>query len=470
MIRRSARSIRHATERVFPRGAILLSVLSLAYFATGIIRNRVFANTYGAGAELDAYNAAFRIPEIALDVLVAAGLTAPFVPIYSRLRTDEGHDRSANDFGRTVLTGAVALMTVASAAIFLAAPWLAGVVGDGFDPATRDLYVQLVRINCLAQIMFAASIALGEVLVAHRRFLFYALAPDLLHDRDHRLHGPLRRARTGSSRRPGERSPGPRPIWRSGRSARPGRRSGSGRPSRMRTAAFREFLRLMVPRMFSVAIEPLTITYFTRLATGLGVGCRLGPQLRPGLPGLPVSLIGVSFSLAVFPVLSAAYAEDDGRLFRGVLARNLVTIAILTTLAAVALYVLSGTLVEVLLGRWQVHRRGRRDHVAGRRRVRALGPVRCARLPALARVVRDPRHPSAGRRLVRWPGGRHRRQPAARARGRDPRDPVRVRRRDGREGCVARGLPGGARSADRPRPYGALRVGTTAMYKPSRSG
>ena len=54
--------------------------------AMGIIRNRVFANTYGAGAELDAYNAAFRIPEIALDVLVAAGLAAPFVPIYSRLR------------------------------------------------------------------------------------------------------------------------------------------------------------------------------------------------------------------------------------------------------------------------------------------------------------------------------------------------------------------------------------------------
>ena len=56
----------------------------------GIVRNRVFANTYGAGAELDAYNAAFRIPEIALDVLVAAGLTAPFVPIYSSLRQTAG--------------------------------------------------------------------------------------------------------------------------------------------------------------------------------------------------------------------------------------------------------------------------------------------------------------------------------------------------------------------------------------------
>ncbi|MFL5674613.1 MAG: lipid II flippase MurJ, partial [Chloroflexota bacterium] len=170
---------RAALDHVFPRGAILLSVLSLGYFATGIVRNRVFANTFGAGAELDAYNAAFRIPEIALDVLVAAGLTAPFVPIYSRLRHDEAGDRTANEFGRTVLTGAVALMAVASVLIFLAAPVLAGLVTHGFDPATQDLYVQLVRINCLAQVLFAASIALGEILVADRKFLFYALAPIL---------------------------------------------------------------------------------------------------------------------------------------------------------------------------------------------------------------------------------------------------------------------------------------------------
>jgi putative peptidoglycan lipid II flippase len=102
--------------------------------------------------------------------------------------------------------------------------------------------------------------------------------------------------------------------------------------------------------MFSVAIEPLTITYFTRMATGLGVGAVTSLNFGLDYQVLPVSLIGVSFSLAVFPVLSAAYAEDDARLFRGVLARNLITIGLLTTLAAIALYVLSGTLVEVLLG------------------------------------------------------------------------------------------------------------------------
>jgi putative peptidoglycan lipid II flippase len=118
----------------------------------------------------------------------------------------------------------------------------------------------------------------------------------------------------------------------------------------MRTAAFAEFLRLMVPRMFSVAIDPLTITYFTRVAAGLGVGAVSALNFGLDYQVLPVSLIGVSFSLAVFPLLSAAFADDDGPAFRAILGRNLATIAILTTLAAVGLFVLSGTLVEMLLG------------------------------------------------------------------------------------------------------------------------
>src|SRR5215468_8677820 len=77
--------VRLLIDRFVPRGALLLSVLSLGYFAAGIVRNRVFAAEFGIGPELDAYNAAFRIPEIALDILVGAGLSAPFVPIFSRL-------------------------------------------------------------------------------------------------------------------------------------------------------------------------------------------------------------------------------------------------------------------------------------------------------------------------------------------------------------------------------------------------
>jgi putative peptidoglycan lipid II flippase len=336
-------------DRVFPRGAIVLTVLSLAYFATGIVRNRVFANTYGAGAELDAYNAAFRIPEIALDVLVASGLAAPFVPIYSGLRHDTGDDTAANEFGQTVMTGVVGLMSIASVAIFLAAPWLAGVVVHGADPATQELYVQLVRINCIAQVLFAASFALGEILIADRRFAFYAFAP-ILYSAGIILGTVLFGATFGIVAT----------AWGAvlGAAAHLAIRAiGTSRTTfrirprlAVRTAAVSEFVRLMVPRMFSVAIDPLTVTYFTRVAAGLGVGAISALNFGLDYQVLPVSLIGVTFSLAVFPLLSAAFADDDGPAFRAILGRNLITIAILTTLAAIGLFVFSGMLVEVLLG------------------------------------------------------------------------------------------------------------------------
>jgi putative peptidoglycan lipid II flippase len=338
---------RSLLDRVFPRGALLLSFLSFGYFVAGIIRNRVFANTFGPGPELDAYNAAFRIPEIALDVLVAAGLTAPFVPIYTTLRHDD--ERAADDFGRTVLTGAVLVMIVAVVLILLAAPWLATTIGAGFDQATRDLYIDLLRINCLAQILFAASISLGEILVANRRFLFYALAPILytggiiagtvLGAERFGIVATAWGAVAGAVLHLGVRS-----LGILGTSFRP-------RPGfRFRTPAFREFIRLMLPRMISHPIEPLTFTFFTALAATIVVGGVTTINFALDYQVVPVSLIGISFSLAVFPTLSTAYADADRVAFREVLGRNVVTIAILTTLAGIALFVGAPILVEVLLG------------------------------------------------------------------------------------------------------------------------
>ena len=307
MLPRAVRWIRALVDLVFPRGAIVLSVLSLGYFAMGIVRNRVFANTFGAGAELDAYNAAFRIPEIALDVLVASGLTAPFVPIFTSLRRDD--EEAANTFGRTVLTSAVAVMIVAASIITMVAPWLADAF-QGFEPSTRALYIDLLRINCLALVLFAASIALGEILVANRRFVFYALAPILytggivlgavLFSDRLGVHAAAWGAVVGAAAHLAIRALGTR--WTTFRI----------RPAfAVRTPAFREFLRLMLPRMVSHPIEPVTLTYFTILAASLGTGSVTAFNFASDYQVLPVSLIGVSFSLAVFPTLSAAYAEGD---------------------------------------------------------------------------------------------------------------------------------------------------------------
>src|SRR4029077_11057607 len=172
---------------------------------------------------------------------------APFVPIYSRLRHDDG-DEPANDFGRTVLTGAVGLMTIASIGIFIAAPWLAGIIAHGFDPATQDLYIQLLRINCLAQVMFAASIALGEILAADRKFVFSALAP-ILYTSGIIVFTVLFAGRFGivaSAWGAVARAAAHLAIRAIG-TPRTSFRIGPG--FAVRSAAFAEFVRLMVPRM-----------------------------------------------------------------------------------------------------------------------------------------------------------------------------------------------------------------------------
>jgi putative peptidoglycan lipid II flippase len=339
-------AVRALLDRIFPRGALLLSVLSLGYFATGIARNRVFANTFGAGSEIDAYYAAFRLPEIALDVLVAAGLTAPFVPIFTSLKRE--NEDAANGFGRTVLTGAILVMALASTVIFLVAPWIADWL-EGFDEATRSLYVDLLRINCVAQVLFAASFALGEILVANRRFLAYALAPILysggivvatvLFAGTFGIAATAWGAVAGAAAHLGVRLVG---TLRTSFRIRP--------ELHVRTPAFREFIRLMLPRMVSHPVELLMLTWFTVLATRIGPGGVSSLNLALDYQVVPILLVAAPFSLAVFPTLSAAFADRDGATFRAVLRRNVVTVAILTILAATALFVLSGTLVDVLLG------------------------------------------------------------------------------------------------------------------------
>ena len=127
-----------------PRGALVLSVLTFAGYLMGLVRDRMFAHTFGAGPQLDAYNAAFVLPELALDVLVAGGLVAPFVPIFVGLRTEAGEAASA--FGRSVLTMAIGVMGIAAALLFIFAPQTVALIAPGFQGDQQTLYIDLFRV------------------------------------------------------------------------------------------------------------------------------------------------------------------------------------------------------------------------------------------------------------------------------------------------------------------------------------
>jgi putative peptidoglycan lipid II flippase len=118
----------------------------------------------------------------------------------------------------------------------------------------------------------------------------------------------------------------------------------------VRTLAFREFVGLMLPRMASYPIEPVMFTLFANLALGLGIGSSSALSFASDYQVVPATLIGIPFSLAVFPALSAAFAAGERRAFSTILARNLITIGALTTAAAVALGVGAPLVIRILLG------------------------------------------------------------------------------------------------------------------------
>jgi putative peptidoglycan lipid II flippase len=339
--------IRSLLARFLPQGAIVLAILTFASYSAGLVRDRIFARTFGAGAELDAYNAAFVLPELALDVLVASGLTAPFVPVFASLRRAD--PAAAVRFAQTVLTLAILVMGAASLLLLLLAPVTVDIIAPGFDAANRERYLELFRLMLITPVIFAASITLGEILVAERRFLSYALAPILYNagiaGGTLLLHGSLgiRAAAVGAVigalLHLGIRILG---IMRSSVPLRP--------RLDLRLPALREFVRLMIPKMASHPVEPLTFLFFTNVATTLAAGSVTAVSFARNFQSVPVALVGVAISLAAFPALSAAWAAGDRAGFRRQVRTNAATITVLTVAAAFGLVIVGPTAIEVLLG------------------------------------------------------------------------------------------------------------------------
>jgi putative peptidoglycan lipid II flippase len=106
----------------------------------------------------------------------------------------------------------------------------------------------------------------------------------------------------------------------------------------------------MLPKMVTHPIEPITFLFFTAVASGLAAGSITAVSFARNFQSVPVSVIGVAFALAAFPSLSTAYAARDRRAFVGRLTTSLLSVALLTTGAAVAMAVVGRLAIEVFLG------------------------------------------------------------------------------------------------------------------------
>jgi putative peptidoglycan lipid II flippase len=164
--------------RSLVRATGLVSALTLVSRLLGLVREQVFAGLLGAGLHADAFQIAFRIPNLLRDLFAEGALSAAFVPTYARTLATEGRPAAQRLASRLLTLLAVLLGALTLLALWLA-PLLARALAPGFEAVAGKLEATVlltrVMLPFLLLVSFAA-VAMG-MLNAEERFGFPAFAP-----------------------------------------------------------------------------------------------------------------------------------------------------------------------------------------------------------------------------------------------------------------------------------------------------
>jgi putative peptidoglycan lipid II flippase len=152
-------------------GSVMLSRIM------GIAREMVLAGFAGTSGCMDAYVAAFLLPEILNHLLAGGFMSITFIPIFQKHFEAGNPDRAWRAFSNLFNTGSIAMVCLI-ATCWVFAGNLLGMLGKTVhDPAQLVLAVKMTRIILPAQLFFYWGALFMAVQFAHKRFLFPALAP-----------------------------------------------------------------------------------------------------------------------------------------------------------------------------------------------------------------------------------------------------------------------------------------------------
>lgn len=156
-------------------GSLLLGSL-LGLYRDRLL-NSMYLDTYKVG--LDAYTAAFTIPDFMFFILVSGALSVTFIPVFNK-RLASGNKESAWQLSTSMLNFMAMVTLVTSILIIVfAEPLVRYVVGPGFDESGRELAISLMRVIAVNPFLFAIASVIASMQQAVGRFAFYALAPAL---------------------------------------------------------------------------------------------------------------------------------------------------------------------------------------------------------------------------------------------------------------------------------------------------
>ncbi len=292
--------------------AVILGAASFVSRFLGLIRDKILAGMFGAGSELDAYYAAFRIPDLVYSLLVLGAISAGFIPVFIDYLNKEKKLRVTNHWylANSVLNLIALSLIMVCFILAIFAPWLMKLVAPGFSAEQLSLASQLTRIMLLAPFFMGLSAIFGGILQSFRRFFAYATAPIMynlgiifgaLFLTDYfGLLGLAYGVALGSFFHMAIQIPTAvlcgfrwRPIFD------------------FKFEGVKRIFKLMPARALGLGLSQITIWIMTIFASFLAVGSIAIYNLALNIWSFPLGVFGISFAVAAFPKLSETAQKNN---------------------------------------------------------------------------------------------------------------------------------------------------------------
>ncbi len=339
------------------KAASTVSLLTLLSRVTGLVREQMVAAAFGASGVTDAFNVAFRIPNLFRRLFAEGAFSQAFVPLLAATRESEGDDATRALINAVATVLAWVLLATCVVGV-VGAPVLVWAMGSGLE--RFDVAVLLTR-WMFPYIGFMSMVALAAgILNTWHRFTVPAVTPVLLNVSVIAAAGwgvprvaawglePVMALAGGVVvggllqalvQLPALAAIGcaPRIGLLPGAVARAWRHPGVKR-----------ILAQMAPALLGVSVAQISLLINTQIASHVAVGAVSWLTYADRLMEFPTALLGVALGVVLLPQLSAARARQDDAAYSGMLDWGLRLVVLLALPCALALLIFPVGLVAVL--------------------------------------------------------------------------------------------------------------------------
>ena len=332
------------------RAALSVSAMTFLSRLTGLAREVIGFGLFGAGAAMDAFQVAWRIPNFLRRLFAEGAFSQAFVPVIAEYKAQRGLEETQALASRVATVLAVVLFVVTLIGV-IAAPVLVYATASGFagDPAKFDLTTQMVRIT-FPYIFFISLVALAAgILNTFSAFKTPAFTPVLLNLSvigaavflTKYVNPPILALAWGTFiggvvqlvfQVPALKRIGMLPRW-------------DWQP---KDSGVLRILGLMAPALFGVSVAQISILINTQIASFLDTGSVSWLTAADRLMEFPSALLGVALGTVLLPSLVKQHATQNAEEFSALLDWGLRLTLLLTLPAAVGLAMLATPLIATL--------------------------------------------------------------------------------------------------------------------------